>query len=61
MEWRNADGMEPSSKTPGGIDRLARTVIGKTLGLKRGETVLIEAWSNSLPYAEAFQREAGRG
>ncbi len=37
---------------------MARTVLGTTLGLKRGQTVLIEAWTNSLPYAEVFQAEA---
>ncbi|HEV2317846.1 MAG TPA: aminopeptidase [Thermoplasmata archaeon] len=52
--------MQGTSGSPEGVEQLARTVIGKTLGLKRGETVLIEAWSNSLPYAEAFQREARR-
>ena len=44
----------PSAK----LSQMARTVLGTTLGLKRGQTVLIEAWTNSLPYAEVFQTEA---
>jgi aminopeptidase len=46
--------------TPGALETLAENVVKKTLGLKRGETVLIEAWSNSLPYAEAIQLAARR-
>jgi len=40
------------------LSQMAKTVLGTTLGLKRGQTVLIEAWTNSLPYAEVFQAEA---
>jgi leucyl aminopeptidase (aminopeptidase T) len=40
------------------LSRMAKTVLGTTLGLKRGQTVLIEAWTSSLPYAEVFQAEA---
>ena len=43
---------------PTEMSQMARTVLGTTLGLKRGQTVLIEAWTDSLPYAEAFQAEA---
>lgn len=43
---------------PAKLSQMARTVLGTTLGLKRGQTVLIEAWTNSLPYAEVFQAEA---
>ena len=50
------EGTIPSEK----LSSMARTVLGTTLGLKRGQTVLIEAWTNSLPYAEAFQLEARR-
>jgi leucyl aminopeptidase (aminopeptidase T) len=42
------------------IAQLAHMTLAKTLGLKRGESVLIESWTNSLPYAEAFQLEARR-
>lgn len=54
------DATPQESTGPSSLDTLAKTVLGRSLGLKRGETVLIEAWSNSLPYAEAFQREARR-
>jgi leucyl aminopeptidase (aminopeptidase T) len=43
---------------PAKLSQMAKTVLGTTLGLKRGQTVLIEAWTNSLPYAEIFQAEA---
>jgi aminopeptidase len=44
--------------SPAELSQMAKTVLGTTLGLKRGQTVLIEAWTNSLPYAEVFQAEA---
>jgi aminopeptidase len=39
---------------------LARNVLGRTLQLKRGENVLIETWSETLPWAESAVLEARR-
>ncbi len=50
--------MTEPTVSPAELSQMARTVLGTTLGLKRGQTVLIEAWTNSLTYAEAFQAEA---
>ncbi len=44
---------------PGAQERaLARLLLGKTLRVRRGETVTIEAWSHSIPWATACFREA---
>jgi leucyl aminopeptidase (aminopeptidase T) len=40
--------------------RVARSVLTRNLGLKRGERVIVEAWSHTLPWAVAFAREARR-
>src|SRR5579863_10382040 len=40
--------------------RLARAVLAENLKVKKGESVLIESWTHSLPYARAFVREARR-
>jgi leucyl aminopeptidase (aminopeptidase T) len=45
------------------VDRpaaLARTVLGRDLNVKAGESVVIESWSHSLPYARAFVQETRR-
>jgi hypothetical protein len=41
-------------------DALARAVLDRTLGLRRGESVTIETWSHSLPWARSFVVEARR-
>ncbi len=39
---------------------LARAVLQKNLGVRRGENVTIEAWTAGLPWAEAFVLESYR-
>ncbi len=41
-------------------ESLARYVLGPSLGVRRGETVVVEAWSHTLPWARAFVVEARR-
>lgn len=41
-------------------DRLARVVLDQCLGVRRGETVTIETWNHTLPWARAFVLEARR-
>ncbi|MCI4351980.1 MAG: hypothetical protein L3K14_01135 [Thermoplasmata archaeon] len=43
-----------------GTEALARVLLGSSLGVKRGENVIIETWSHSLPYATACVTEARR-
>jgi leucyl aminopeptidase (aminopeptidase T) len=38
--------------------KVARTVLEKTLRVRRGENVIVEAWSESLPWATPFITEA---
>lgn len=52
--------MIPENPPSEEMRQLARQVLAKNVGLKKGESVVIEAWSNSLPYAEAMQMEARR-
>ena len=40
--------------------QLARSLLTKNLAVKAGETVTIEAWPHTLPYAVALAREARR-
>ena len=40
--------------------KVARKVLQETLGLKPGESITIETWSNSIPLALAFSLEAKR-
>ncbi|MGI0053052.1 MAG: hypothetical protein ACRECR_02175, partial [Thermoplasmata archaeon] len=42
------------------LEGLARNVLKDALRVRSGESVLIEAWTESLGYAEAFQLEARR-
>jgi aminopeptidase len=42
------------------VDLLAHRVLVDNLRLRKGESVLIETWTHSLPYARAFVREARR-
>ncbi|MCI4354829.1 MAG: aminopeptidase [Thermoplasmata archaeon] len=39
---------------------LARRVLADNLKVRKGESVLIESWTHSLPYARAFVQEARR-
>jgi leucyl aminopeptidase (aminopeptidase T) len=39
---------------------LARRVLADNLHVRKGESVLIESWTHTLPYARAFVREARR-
>ena len=41
-------------------DRLAKVVLGLCLGVRRGETVTVETWNHTLPWARAFVLEARR-
>jgi len=41
-------------------DLLAHRVLAENLKLRKGESILIESWTQSLPYARAFVREARR-
>jgi leucyl aminopeptidase (aminopeptidase T) len=38
--------------------KMARSVLTKNLGVKKGEQVVVEAWSHTLPWAVAFAHEA---
>lgn len=40
--------------------KLAQNVLVKNLGLKKGDSVVIEAWTDALPYARSFVKEARR-
>ncbi len=40
--------------------RVARTVLAENLKVQKGESVLIEAWTHTLPLVPAFVREARR-
>lgn len=41
-------------------EALARVLLGPSLGVKRGENVIIETWTHTLPYATACATEARR-
>jgi len=43
-----------------GAEALARVLLGSSLGVKRGENVIIETWTHTLPYATACVTEARR-
>jgi len=40
--------------------QLARTILGRNLKVRPGESVVIESWSHSLPYVGAFVEETRR-
>jgi leucyl aminopeptidase (aminopeptidase T) len=40
--------------------QVARSILAKTLRVRRGENVVIETWSESLPWAKPFVNEARR-
>ncbi|MEM0129500.1 MAG: hypothetical protein QXG65_05010 [Thermoplasmata archaeon] len=50
----------PRSSPAPDPDRLARAILSRRVGLRRGETVTIEAFTAALPWAAAFVREARR-
>jgi hypothetical protein len=41
-------------------DALARAVLDRHLGIRRGDSVIIETWSHALPWARSFVVEARR-
>jgi aminopeptidase len=43
-----------------GAEALARVLLGSALGVKRGENVIVETWTHTLPYATACVAEARR-
>src|SRR5690348_12101326 len=45
---------------PDPSQRLAHTVLGENLKVRRGESVVIETWTHGLPYARALAAEARR-
>jgi leucyl aminopeptidase (aminopeptidase T) len=47
-----------SAQSPELATRLAKTVLSKTLRVRKGENVIIEAWSEALPWAKPFVAEA---
>lgn len=50
----------PRQRPPRPEDALARVVLDRYLGLRRGESVTIETWSHALPWARSFVVEARR-
>jgi leucyl aminopeptidase (aminopeptidase T) len=49
-----------SASSTESADKLARNVLKNTLRLKKGENVVIETWSETLPWAKPFVAEARR-
>jgi leucyl aminopeptidase (aminopeptidase T) len=49
-----------SDPSPESAAKLAHNVLAKTLRLRRGENVVIETWSETLPWAKPFVTEARR-
>lgn len=49
-----------SESTPGLASQAAHNVLANTLRVRRGENVVIETWSESLPWAKPFVNEARR-
>jgi leucyl aminopeptidase (aminopeptidase T) len=47
-----------SEASPELAAQLAKTILSKTLHVRRGENVVIETWSESLPWAKPFVTEA---
>lgn len=48
------------SATPDAVqlEQIAKQVLTTSLGLKRGESVIVESWTHMLPWARAFVQEA---
>ena len=49
-----------SDPSPELATKLARNILSNTLRVRRGENVIIETWSESLPWARPFVNEARR-
>jgi leucyl aminopeptidase (aminopeptidase T) len=49
-----------ASSAPARARHMARIVLATTLGVQRGESVAIETWTEGLPWAHEFVREAYR-
>lgn len=59
--YRGVYGIEVSDPgAPPGIEEICRSVLTKTLQLRRGENLIIEAWTHMLPWANALVLEARR-
>ncbi len=52
--------MDSEEVSPDIASQVARQVLRRNLGLKRGQSVLIETWTHSLPWARGFILEARR-
>ncbi len=50
----------PARRPVGSADALARVVLNRYLGVRRGEPVTVESWSHALPWARALVVEARR-
>jgi leucyl aminopeptidase (aminopeptidase T) len=50
----------PAPRMPDPFATLARRVLADNLKVRKGENVLIEAWTHALPYARAFVEETRR-
>ena len=50
----------PSSAPESPLQTVAGLVLRRSLGLKRGDSVIIEAWTHMLPWARALSTEARR-
>jgi aminopeptidase len=50
----------PMATNGTGAEALARVLLGTSLGVRRGENVIIETWTHTLPYARACVAEARR-
>ena len=48
------------TSAPVGPEQLARILLGSAVGLKRGENLIVETWTHTLPYAAACVTEAHR-
>ena len=52
--------MSMTETSPEGAQRLASHVLQRILKVKRGQSVMIESWTHSLPWARAFVLESRR-
>ncbi|MCI4333857.1 MAG: hypothetical protein L3K01_09115, partial [Thermoplasmata archaeon] len=48
----------PDPSSPADTEEICRTVLTKSLHLRRGENLIIEAWTHMLPWANAMVLEA---
>jgi leucyl aminopeptidase (aminopeptidase T) len=59
-EIRRASVLAPVPDDRAAWSRVASGILRRSLGLKRGQCVLIEAWTHTLPFAELLTAEALR-